>query len=389
MKFSDKDILPILRSSMPRRFSDMPADDFEEFVARLFSDDGYSVVATPKSGDFGVDILAKRKGATVGIQVKRYSKNNRVGVNDVNQLIGGKGYHECDQIICITTSSFTRNAQQLAHKANVELWGWSELQQAISRIYLSGKNYQDYFKSPKATSQGEDVAITAALASTRRAQMKGNFNGLIVYLWITNNTDRNIDLEIGNANYVTVDNRQYEARGNYAGYFTEGVLYAGASTEVANVFDMAQLRRISKGDAIYIQVAGDGRVDTLTVSIEASSTSDCMVATACFKDESAPEVRLLRAWRDTRLQWGRVGKIVIVAYYRIGPTIADWLDEYETGRTVVRAMLKLFVRCMFGRQDRAGGNGVGGVQNGVAREVSCVYEKSGPDQDMRGQSEQS
>jgi hypothetical protein len=48
----------------------------------------------------------------------------------------------------------------------------------------------------------------------------------------------------------------------------------------------------------------------------------CFVATACFESVDAPEVALLRAYRDKVLRRGRAGRLTIAGYERVGPRLA-------------------------------------------------------------------
>ena len=132
MDFSKINIQDILKYSLPKRFQDMSPTDFEDFVAQLFSDLGYTVEQTSYSGDFGADLIAAKPGKRIVVQVKRYANANKVGVKDVNQVIGAKDYYKCDASMIITTSDFTNPAMKLIAETHVEKWNWNDLQTIIT-----------------------------------------------------------------------------------------------------------------------------------------------------------------------------------------------------------------------------------------------------------------
>jgi hypothetical protein len=65
----------------------------------------------------------------------------------------------------------------------------------------------------------------------------------------------------------------------------------------------------------------------------------CFVATAAYGDAMAPEVCVLRCYRDTVLDRSLLGRTFIHGYYRVSPPMAAWLGRSETWRRRVRSML--------------------------------------------------
>jgi len=65
----------------------------------------------------------------------------------------------------------------------------------------------------------------------------------------------------------------------------------------------------------------------------------CFIATAAFGSPLAPQVRLLREFRDQYLMTNGPGQLFTAAYYRISPPLADLVSESEVLRVTVRAML--------------------------------------------------
>ncbi len=69
----------------------------------------------------------------------------------------------------------------------------------------------------------------------------------------------------------------------------------------------------------------------------------CFVATAAYGYYSAPQVQLLREFRDRYLLGNGVGRVLVRWYYRHGPAAARWLEAHPVFKPVVRAALFPFI----------------------------------------------
>jgi hypothetical protein len=65
----------------------------------------------------------------------------------------------------------------------------------------------------------------------------------------------------------------------------------------------------------------------------------CFIATAAYGSPSAPEVRLLRRFRDRVLLKSRPGRAFVAWYYRVSPGVAERIAESHALRAVVRGAL--------------------------------------------------
>lgn len=65
----------------------------------------------------------------------------------------------------------------------------------------------------------------------------------------------------------------------------------------------------------------------------------CFIATACYNSPQAPEVRLLREFRDVVLARSRAGLEFIRAYYCLSPSVAKFLRRHAWPRILVRRLL--------------------------------------------------
>lgn len=109
----------------------MTGEEFEEFLACCFHNLGYAVEMTPKTGDFGADlILSKARKRTV-VQAKRYQ--GKVGNSAVQEVVSAVKYYGAQDAIAITNSEFTANAHKLAQANGVQLWGREQLIDLVIR----------------------------------------------------------------------------------------------------------------------------------------------------------------------------------------------------------------------------------------------------------------
>ena len=93
---------------------------YERKCAEYLKKLGFSKVEVTKgSGDFGVDILAIKKGLRYAIQCKYYE--SPIGNKAIQEVYAGMSYYRCNKAMVITNSTYTRQAKQLAASLNVEL----------------------------------------------------------------------------------------------------------------------------------------------------------------------------------------------------------------------------------------------------------------------------
>ena len=104
----------------------MTGTEFEVYVAARLRRAGWQVTFTAASGDYGVDLIARRDDKSVAVQCKRLGKP--VGVAAVQQVVAGARHHGCARSIVISNQEFTAAAQQLAFTHNCQLIGRRTLQ---------------------------------------------------------------------------------------------------------------------------------------------------------------------------------------------------------------------------------------------------------------------
>jgi restriction system protein len=103
----------------------MSGIEFEEFVAAQLRTVGWGVAHTASTGDYGVDLVARKGNARMAVQCKRQAK--AVGVAAVQQVVAGARHHGCDRAVVVTNQAFTKAARQLAATHRCRLVGREQL----------------------------------------------------------------------------------------------------------------------------------------------------------------------------------------------------------------------------------------------------------------------
>jgi len=90
----------------------MSGEEFEDKVRVLFEDLGYMVEGTPRSGDWGADLIVSKGGARTAVQVKCY--RGSVDQKAVREAIGSKPKYGCSESMVVINRKFTKGAIELA-----------------------------------------------------------------------------------------------------------------------------------------------------------------------------------------------------------------------------------------------------------------------------------
>lgn len=93
---------------------------FEQAVADFFQQQGYVVKLTPRSYDYGVDVIASKENERVAVQAKMYEQR-QVNYQDVMYLFAGRTIYDCDIAVLITSGKISVDARRVAEKLGVKL----------------------------------------------------------------------------------------------------------------------------------------------------------------------------------------------------------------------------------------------------------------------------
>jgi len=126
-------------------------------------------------------------------------------------------------------------------------------------------------------------------------------------------------LDAGNATSILISGLQ-----DGATYFFSAVAYDASNNESG-----------FSNEIIYAVPAG------ASAGGESSSGGGaCFIATAAFGSYRAPEVILLQKFRDRFLLTNKPGTLFVNFYYRVSPSIADFISHYDSLRRATRLALK-------------------------------------------------
>lgn len=154
-----------------QKLQSMDDYEFEHFVADLWETMGWDCEVSTASNDKGIDVRAKKTAPydqKALIQAKRYSKGNKVGSPAIQQYSSLKHQEDnVDKVVVVTTSSYSRNAKELADDLNVKLIDGGDLVVLVDQEDAEEliAEYVDF----EPESPGEDVpevADDSALAQT-------------------------------------------------------------------------------------------------------------------------------------------------------------------------------------------------------------------------------
>lgn len=99
--------------------------EFEGNCKKILEKAGWSARTTPKSGDQGVDVIAKKEDILIVVQCKFYTQ--KVGNKAVQEILAGKTYYKADYAVVVTNNTYTKSAKQLAKTCGVVLLNVKQL----------------------------------------------------------------------------------------------------------------------------------------------------------------------------------------------------------------------------------------------------------------------
>ena len=128
--------------------------EFEFEIGKVYSRLGYQTQVTKRSGDGGVDVIAKKDKETIYIQCKHYGANTHLGAPELQAFWGCCSGNGISKGVMVCTSSLTKDARSFANKlkGKLEIIGMKELLELDKAFFLSHpinsqKQFADAFKS--------------------------------------------------------------------------------------------------------------------------------------------------------------------------------------------------------------------------------------------------
>ncbi|NND31604.1 MAG: restriction endonuclease [Saprospiraceae bacterium] len=332
-----------LYSALPVRFQDTAPSEFEDFIAFLFKENGYEEKQTGYSSDFGADLIVKRDGTKTAVQVKRYFQLHKVGVSDINQVIGAQQYYQCDQSMMITTSSYTPAAKELAQAASVILWDWHRLEKAICDTFLDGQAHQDYYQAyPVDIKATDSDLLKLEVMSIDLADGHENHTSKIA-MRLTNMTDGHLKINCDLPTVITDRKYQFAAIKFCEESFSSGILYANASVDIITEFAATQFSDYHKKDRILLPINLLQTQELLVLEQRLGQVKqECFVVTFYFGRQSHEYAQMI-LFRDDVLARSWIGRLLVKSYYALGPRAIDLFSGRPKLTQAARPLIKFAI----------------------------------------------
>lgn len=116
---------------------DLPPRHFEQLVADIWQErQGWNTEVMDAGRDRGLDVIGEPPGGgpKTAVQCKRYAGGKKVTSDQIQQYAAlRQQWSDVEGVTIVTTSSFTRDAQELADRLDVKLIGDDDLVRLIHR----------------------------------------------------------------------------------------------------------------------------------------------------------------------------------------------------------------------------------------------------------------
>lgn len=336
MDFNQIDFKKFLKAALKVRFQGISPYDFEDFLGKLFKDNGYTISPTKYAGDYGADLILKKDGLLTVVQIKRYHQDNKVGVQDVNQVIGAAKYYKADQIMIVTTSVLTQPAMELCRKANVYAWDWEILKGAIYNTYDLDDEWL-FDISTDNPEETDDFFEFYVLEVSPDQYVEDSKTPLTkVVLEMHNKSGRNVNVFLDLPILLRHNKKQFSSVDWVENYFKSGIIYNGADVEIACYYLEENLSDIHRGDQVLIPVSAPALSLLKTYATPLTpEDSRCFLVTYAFDKYSPMYFEAIR-FRDHFLARHFVGRGLIRFYY--------WWSPILISKIGVRPFFRSFLR---------------------------------------------
>jgi restriction system protein len=107
----------------------MDGHHFENAVANLFRNIGFTAEVSKRGGDGGIDIVLQKANRKIAVQCKRYKSS--VGPHVIRDLWGTMHYLGFDEGCIVTTTGFTKGVTSFAQDKNIFLIDLNDILRAI------------------------------------------------------------------------------------------------------------------------------------------------------------------------------------------------------------------------------------------------------------------
>ncbi len=112
----------LARRQHPASLESMSGESWEDLCATLFRRHGFHVQRTPRTGDFGADLILSRGQRRIAVECKRWA-TKPVGPDVIRGLRGGMEFYRCNEGMVVSAlTGYTRRARFCAARIGIELY---------------------------------------------------------------------------------------------------------------------------------------------------------------------------------------------------------------------------------------------------------------------------
>ena len=162
----------VSRSEFKQQIQHIDPIDFEEFVADVWSHRGWKTSLTSASHDRGIDVIAVTDGVVSrkeAIQVKRY-QSDKITSREVREYASIPNQEgDIDNVIIVTSSSFSQPAQEVADDLNVKTVDADDLYTIITENGLF-PSLSEYITVPDNFETDNDKKTTPRSTENRESK---------------------------------------------------------------------------------------------------------------------------------------------------------------------------------------------------------------------------
>jgi restriction system protein len=103
----------------PDRLEEISPQEFESIVYEFFMELGFQMEGSTSSNEGGYDMRIRdiENGVDTIVEVKKYTRNGKIGVSSVHELIGRTVVSKAASAILIATGDFSASARSMAGKS--------------------------------------------------------------------------------------------------------------------------------------------------------------------------------------------------------------------------------------------------------------------------------
>jgi hypothetical protein len=166
----------------------MGNEEFEHFVADLWQRRGWETGVSQKSRDKSLDVMAEKEDPYLrreAIQAKRYKEGNNVGGPKVAEYSSLTETFDADTAVVVTTSDFTRDAQERAQELNVKQVNGDQLASMVAETgaYDLLEKYTEFTRTSSDDGSGEPSATNPGDSEPAQSSEKAGSDGVLQYVY--------------------------------------------------------------------------------------------------------------------------------------------------------------------------------------------------------------